>query len=304
MIYTVTLNPSLDYCMYTDIILGDVNRSQKEHIYAGGKGLNVSAVLHNLGLESTALGFIAGFTGDQIENLVKESVYKTDFIRLHSGLSRINVKLKSDIETEINGQGPPISEDEVGELLQKLNSINCGDTLVLAGSGHKSLGTEIYKKIISYVNSLGRDIPIIVDATGELLTNTLPLNPFLVKPNKSELEEIFQIKLNSNEEIINKAKLLIEMGARNVIVSLAENGAILVTEDFAIHTNAPKGRAINSTGAGDSLVAGFIYEYSRSQDIKQAFLFGITSGSAGAFSEKLPTKSEIMDIYNSMSSDF
>jgi 1-phosphofructokinase len=296
MINTITLNPSLDYIVRVDNFnTGSVNRSEKEDIYAGGKGINVSIVLKNLGVENTALGFIAGFTGDEIENIVKGHEVNSEFIKLNNGMSRINVKLKSNEETEINGMGPKITESDVNELYHKLSDMKDGDFLVLAGSIPNSLPSDIYEKIMKDFEH--KNINFVVDATKELLLNVLKYKPFLIKPNHHELGEMFNVKLENIEEIICYAKKLQELGARNVVISMAGDGAILITEDGdVLKIDAPKGKLINSVGAGDSMVAGFLAGYIESKDLKKAFKMGVATGSASAFSEGLATKEKVEEL--------
>lgn len=301
MIYTMTFNPSLDYIVKVkEFNLGEVNRTYEEEIYAGGKGINVSTVLGNLGIENKAFGFIAGFTGDEIEKRVIKSGCMADFIKLKSGNSRINVKLKSREESEINAQGPVIDKGAIDSLYKKLDQLKDGDILVLAGSIPNTLPEDMYEKIISYLSN--KNIKFIVDATKNLLVNVLKYHPFLIKPNNHELEEIFNVKLNCEEDIIKYAKKLQDMGALNVLISLAGDGAILLTEDGQILKNkAPKGEVKNSVGAGDSMVAGFTAGYIKKKDYKYALKLGIATGSASAFSEDLATKEKIEEIFNNLS---
>ena len=298
MIYTITFNPSLDYVVKVkEFNLGAVNRTYEEEIYAGGKGINVSTVLGNLDIENKAFGFIAGFIGDEIEKRVIKSGCTTDFIKLKSGNSRINVKLKSNEESEINAQGPVIDKESIDSLYKKLDQLKDGDILVLAGSIPNTLPEDMYEKIISYLSN--KNIKFVVDATKNLLINVLKYHPFLIKPNNHELEEIFNVKLNGEEDIINHAKKLQDMGALNVLISLAGDGAILLTEDGQILKNkAPKGEVKNSVGAGDSMVAGFIAGYIKEKDYKYALNLGIATGSASAFSEDLATREKIEEIFN------
>lgn len=300
MIYTVTFNPSIDYIVSVENFkLGLVNRTSKELVYPGGKGINVSLVLKNLGMENTALGFVAGFTGTKIEEALKEWGCFTDFIPVKAGMSRINVKLRAQEETEINGQGPELSKEDLEKLYEKLTALCDGDILVLAGSIPSSLPASIYEDIMAELQK--KDIRIAVDATGDLLVNVLKYKPFLIKPNNHELEEIFQVKLHDKEAVISYARKLKEMGARNVLVSMAGDGAVLVAEDGQILTSeAPKGTVVNSVGAGDSMVAGFITGYLEKKDYAHAFYTGIAAGSASAFSERLATREEVRKIYNSM----
>ena len=294
MIYTVTFNPSLDYIVRLDsFTAGEINRVNYEQVLGGGKGINVSIVLGNLGHESTALGFTAGFTGEEIKRQLDGFGVKHDFVQLPEGFTRINVKVKADKETEINGQGPDISEAKREELFEKLDTLAEGDTLVLAGSIPKTLPDDIYEKIMARLE--GRGIRIIVDAEKKLLLNVLNYHPFLIKPNNHELGDMFGVKLTTDEEIITYAKKLQEKGAQNVLISMAGDGAILLTADGKHYKSpAPKGKLINSVGAGDSMVAGFITGYIESQgDFETAFHMGVATGSASAFSENLATRPEV-----------
>ena len=297
MIYTVTFNPSLDYIVEVDEFKeGQVNRNAKEYILPGGKGVNVSIVLNNLGVESTVLGFIAGFTGDEIENrLIKEHELKCDFIKVEEGCSRINFKMKSKEETEVNGIGPSINEDHFRKLINQLNKLQQGDILVLSGSIPKSLKDTVYAKIMNELSN--KNIDIVIDSTGKLLMNTLDYKPFVIKPNNHELEEMFHVKLFDKNDIIHYAKELQKMGARNVLVSMAKDGAILVCEDGNVYeSEAPKGIVKNSVGAGDSMVAGFVAGYSKTKDYQYALKLGICTGSASAFSKNLATKEEVKEL--------
>ena len=297
MIYTVTFNPSLDYIVNVDhFTCGVVNRTTKEIIYAGGKGINVSMVLKNLGFESTALGFLAGFTGDKIQSLLEEKGVSTDFISVAEGNSRINVKLRSDEETEINGQGPRMTDEDVQKLYRKLDELKEGDTLILAGSIPDSLPGSMYMDIMKHLEK--KNLNIVVDATKDLLVNVLEYHPFLIKPNNHELGEIFGVELKTRDEVVPYAKKMQKKGARNVLVSMAGEGAVLVTEDGQIlKAQAPKGKLINSVGAGDSMVAGFVAGYLEAQDYKKAFTMGVCTGSASAFSEEMATKEEVIALY-------
>lgn len=298
MIYTVTFNPSLDYIINIENLkMGETNRSSSEMILSGGKGINVSTVLKNLGFENVALGFIAGFTGKEIEKGAKEFGINTDFIELREGLSRINVKIKADKETEINCTGPSISPDELEMLYSKLRELKDGDILVLAGSVPPSLPQDIYEKIMEMLQNKG--IKIVVDATKDLLLNVLKYNPFVIKPNNHELGEMFGVVLKTEEEIIEYAKKLQDMGARNVLISRAGDGAIMITENGEIYKSAaPKGTVVNSVGAGDSMVAGFIAGYLNNGSYEEAFKTGVATGSASAFSKYLATKEEVLEILN------
>lgn len=294
MIYTVTFNPSLDYIIQVqDFTIGTINKTCYEKILPGGKGINVSIVLSNLGHENTALGFLAGFTGIEIENRLKAYGCKTDFIHVEKGLSRINIKMKSDAETEINGQGPVITKEDLNELYHSLDSIKDGDILVISGSIPNFLPDDIYERIMQ--KESGKKVKIIVDATNNLLRKVLKYHPFLIKPNHHELGELFNVTLTTQEEVIPYAKKLQQMGAINVLVSMAEKGAVFIDEHGEVHRrNAPKGTVINSVGAGDSMVAGFISGYLESdKNYDHAFTKGICCGSASAFSENLAIKSEV-----------
>lgn len=298
MIYTVTFNPSLDYIVSVDDFkLGLTNRTSSELILPGGKGTNVSTVLKNLGLESTALGFVAGFTGNEIVKRLNDMGIKSDFISIENGISRINLKLKSIDGTEINGAGPDISGEKVNELMDKLNQLKEGDVLVLAGSIPSSMSDNIYRDIMADLKDRG--VMIVVDATKDLLLNVLEYHPFLIKPNNHELGEIFDVKLTTREEVIPYGRKLQEKGARNVLVSMAGEGAVLIAEDGQVFdAPAPKGKLINGVGAGDSMVAGFVAGWIEKQDYEYAFHMGVASGSASAFSENLATKEEIINVYN------
>ena len=296
MIYTVTFNPSLDYIVNVDHFkTGVVNRITKELIFPGGKGINVSMVLQNLGFDTTALGFMAGFTGNEIVRLLDVKGVKSDFIRVEEGNSRINFKLRSDEETEINGQGPKITEGNIKELYDQLDKLQKGDILVLAGSIPDTLPQSMYMDIMKHLE--GRGIDIAVDATRKLLMNVLPYGPFLIKPNNHELGEIFGAELKDKDEIITYAKKLQEMGARNVLVSMAGDGAVLVSENGEEYkAESPKGKLVNSVGAGDSMVAGFISGYLETGSYKEALIKGLCTGSASAFSEELATKAEVEEL--------
>ena len=298
MIYTVTFNPALDYVVRVDCFtLGAVNRTVQEHIFYGGKGINVSAVLANLGYGNTALGFVAGFTGEEIERGAKTLGFQSDFIHVKKGMTRINVKLKAEDETEINGMGPEIMPEDVEALFGKLETLVKDDVLILSGSIPASISDTIYEEIMERLD--GRGIRIVVDATKDLLLNVLQYHPFLIKPNNHELGEMFGVELHSDEEIIHYAKLLQERGAQNVLVSMAGDGAILVTEDGQVlKRKPPKGTVKNSVGAGDSMVAGFTAGYLKSGSYEEALRLGTAAGSASAFSDGLATGDEIMELYH------
>lgn len=300
MIYTVTFNPSLDYIVRVkDFKTGTVNRTYFEQVLPGGKGVNVSFVLKNLGIDSTALGFVAGFTGQEIQKKLSEAGCSTDFIEISTGMTRINFKLKSTEETEINGQGPVIQEKHLKQLYQKLNQLQKKDILVLAGSIPNTLPDRIYCDIMKFLSK--KELKVVVDATGELLVNVLEYQPFLIKPNNHELGEIFGKKLTAKTEVLYYAKKMQEKGARNVLVSMAGEGAVFVGENGEeYNSEAPKGNVVNSVGAGDSMVAGFLSGYCKTGDFKEAFKIGIASGSASAFSEFLATQEEVETIYKTL----
>ena len=304
MIYTVTFNPAIDYIAEINSVNeGQISRAISEKVLAGGKGINVSVVLKNLGIESTAIGFIAGFTGKEIERQVENHGIATDFVYLENKFSRINVKLVSKTagitssETAINGEGPKITDNDIEKLMQKIDKLKKGDFLVLAGSVSRKMKEDIYEKICKRLE--GKEIKIVADATGKLLINVLKHKPFLIKPNKDELEEIFEDKIDTKEEIIMYAKKLQEMGAENVLISLGQDGAVLVSKDKSVrYLKAPKGKLVNSVGSGDSMVAGFIAGILTYDDYEKAFKMGIAAGSASAFSENLATKEEILSLFS------
>lgn len=297
MIYTVTFNPSLDYIVsVSDFKLGLTNRTDSELLLPGGKGINVSTVLQNLGIANTAFGFTAGFVGEEVRKEVEQLGVKAEFISLDEGVSRINLKLKSIDGTEINGRGPKIPREAVDALMTQLDRLGADDTLVLAGSIPASMPDDIYQKIMERLD--GRDVRIVVDATKDLLLNVLGHHPFLIKPNNHELGEIFDVELLTRESVVPYAKKLQEKGARNVLVSMAGEGAVLVAEDGSVYdTPAPKGELKNGVGAGDSMVAGFMAGWMEKHEYRHAFHMGVASGSASAFSENLATKEEIAGAY-------
>lgn len=301
MIYTVTFNPSLDYIVsVNDFQLGLTNRTDSELILPGGKGINVSTILMNLGIDSTAFGFAAGFTGEEIIREVEAMGIRSDFIKIDSGISRINLKLKNIDSTEINGSGPEISEEKIEELLRKLDILGEGDILVLAGSIPASMPADMYSTIMERLQH--KNVTFIVDATKDLLINVLKYKPFLIKPNNHELGELFDVKLTTREEVIPYGKKLQKQGARNVLISMAGEGAVLVAEDGSVYeAPAPKGTLVNAVGAGDSMVAGFTAGWIEKKDYRHAFYMGVSAGSASAFSEYLATKEEIMDLYEKVS---
>lgn len=301
MIYTVTFNPAIDYIVRMDKPLdpGMTNRSVSEDCFFGGKGINVSTVLKNLGIESTALGFVAGFTGEAIIKSVEKKGIIADFIMLREGISRINVKIKSDEETEINAQGPSISEEAYNELLVKLDNLKEGDILILAGSIPNSLPSNVYEIILERLEK--KNVTFVVDATNDLLMKVLRYKPFLIKPNNYELGEMFGAVVKTDDEIELYARKLQEMGARNVLVSMAGDGAMLITEDGErFRVGVPKGTVRNSVGAGDSMVAGFVAGYMKTKDYRTALNMGTAAGSATAFSDDLATGDLINSIYETL----
>ena len=293
VIYTVTFNPSLDYIVSVkDFRPGMTNRTSSELMLAGGKGINVSIVLGNLGIKSTALGFIAGFTGDEIVRRLHNGGINSEFIKINDGISRINIKLKSIDGTEINGQGPHIDSSHIEQLMNRLRRLESGDVLVLAGSIPAGISDNIYKDIMDMLKDKG--VQIVVDATSRLLTNVLEYKPFFIKPNQHELGDIFNVTLNTQEEVIPYALKLKKMGAVNVCVSMGGKGAILVADDGNMYkAKAPDGILKNSVGAGDSLVAGFLSGWIEKKDYEYAFRKGVATGSASAFSERLATVGEV-----------
>ena len=293
VIYTVTFNPSLDYIVSVDDFkLGMTNRTSSEQMLAGGKGINVSIVLKNLGLENTAYGFIAGFTGDEISKRLDRAGVNADFIKADSGISRINLKLKTIDGTEINGAGPDISKENIESLMSRLARLKAGDVLVLAGSIPSCIPDDIYMNIMRLLD--GRKVMIVVDATSSLLMNVLKYKPFLIKPNQDELGDIFGVTLSTREEVIPYALRLKEMGAVNVLISMGGKGAVLVADDNKVYmAEAPKGTLKNSVGAGDSMAAGFITGWLKEHNYEDAFKMGIAAGSASAFSDNLATMHEV-----------
>lgn len=297
MIYTVTFNPSLDYVVQVDdFAVGEINRTRTESIYPGGKGINVSLVLQNLGLPSVALGFTAGFSGAEIERLLQEAGCHCDFIAVKEGYSRINTKIISGAETALNGQGPQLSEAELAALFNKLRRLTQDDVLVLAGSIPASLPDNIYEQILELLQPVGTRV--VVDATGDLLLKVLKYRPFLIKPNHEELGEFFgRGPLLTEEEILAAAQRLQQQGARNVLVSRGANGALLLDENGKMHKQAsPKGTLVNSVGAGDSMVAGFLAGYLQTQDYDAALRLGVAAGSASAFKAWLATREDVEKI--------
>ena len=301
MIYTVTFNPAIDYIvrMSDKLLPGMTNRSESEDCYFGGKGINVSTILKNLGLESTALGFTAGFTGKAIEESVIGKGIIADFIHLDEGISRINVKIKGEAETEINAQGPRIPEEAREKLFNKVAGLKDGDMIILAGSIPNSLPNDVYEKLIALVAD--KKVDVVVDATKDLLKNVLKYHPFLIKPNNHELGEMFGTVLKTDDEIEIHAKKLQELGARNVLISMAGDGAMLIAETGEkFRIGVPKGKVKNSVGAGDSMVAGFIAGYFKNRSYEEALKMGTAAGSATAFSDDLATGEAILELYKNL----
>ena len=296
MIYTVTLNPSIDYVVHIDkLVSGVTNRTISEEYYFGGKGINVSHVLAELDLDNTALGFIAGFTGEAIEKGTEHPRITTDFIRLREGVSRINVKIKSDEETEINGQGPHIDDEALAAFMEKTDGIKAGDTLILSGSIPKTMPDDVYERILERLKD--REVRIVVDATKKLLVNSLKYRPFLIKPNRQEISEMFGVEVKDEETTLFYARKLQEMGARNVLVSLGGDGAMLLDEFGRVHrASAVKGKVVNTVGSGDSMVAGFLAGYLTKKDYAYALLLGTACGGATAFLPGLATREKIEEL--------
>lgn len=298
MIYTITFNPALDYITQVENFkIGEINRTKTETILPGGKGLNVSIVLKNLEIENTALGFIAGFTGEELKNKLEARGIKTDFVKVKKGFTRINMKISSINkdkveETALNGIGPEISQEDIDELFRKLDRVTKEDTVILSGSVPKNINKDIYKRICERLNKKG--ITFVVDSTQDLLTSILQYNPFLIKPNKEELEETLNCKISTKEELINAAKELKKLGAQNILVSLGKDGALLLTkEDDILFSKAPKGKIVTTIGSGDSMVAGFLAGYYATKDYEYALKNGVAAGSASAFSIELATKKDV-----------
>lgn len=297
MIYTITFNPALDYITQVENFkIGEINRTKTETILPGGKGLNVSIVLKNLEIENTALGFIAGFTGEELKRKLELKGVKTDFIKVKEGVTRINVKISSEDnkveETALNGIGPKITKNDIEELFKKLDEVTIEDIVILSGSIPKNINKDIYKEICKKLSKKG--ITFVVDSTQELLMSILQYNPFLIKPNKEELKETLNCKISTNDEIINAAKELKKRGAQNVLVSLGKDGAILLTkDDKVLVSKAPKGKIVNTIGSGDSMVAGFLAGYCKTKDYEYALKVGVAAGSASAFSTELASKNEV-----------
>lgn len=294
MIYTVTLNPSIDFIVKVDgLKLGDLNRMKEDFKLPGGKGINVSRILKRMDTESTALGFLGGFTGNFISEWLKEEQINTAFTNVQSD-TRINIKLKSDTETEINGLGPVLSEKEIEDLKQVMNNVKKGDIVVLSGSTPASLRNGFYQELIEIIR--GKEAKFVIDTTGDDLKDALAKRPLLIKPNNHELAELYHTEFKSIEDILPYGKKLLEEGAQNVLISMAGDGALLFTKDGAYQSNVLVRPLKNSVGAGDSMIAGFIGSYSKDQDPVEAFKWGVACGSATAFSDDLATKALIDEL--------
>lgn len=302
MIYTVTFNPAIDYIVYMkELEKGSINRSERETAFFGGKGINVSFILKELGHESTALGFVAGFTGKALEQGIENKGLHADFVRLENGITRINVKIRSGEETDINAQGPDIKQGDIDRLFEKLDRLKEGDVLILAGSIPKTLPSDIYERIMERL--YGRGVHFVVDATKELLVNSLKYKPFLIKPNNDELSEIFGVEIKNPELSAEYGKKLVKKGASNVLVSMGGKGAVLCDENGKTHyMPAVGGEAVDTVGAGDSMVAGFIAGYTEKKDYEYALKLGTAAGAATAFSEGLGTRDKIYELLHSVQS--
>lgn len=296
MIFTVTFNPSLDYIVRVDEMrLGTINRTNYEQILPGGKGINVSIVLGNLGHPSRALGFSAGVTGAALEKLLADTGVDADLVHVKAGFTRINAKIKAVEETELNGQGPRIAPEDVDALFSKLDVLGQDDTLVISGSVPNTLPSDMYEQVMERLT--GRGVRIVVDAERDLLTRVLPYRPFLVKPNNHELGDIFGVTLKTRDEVVPYALRMQEMGAQNVLVSMAGEGGVLVAADGQVYQSpAAKGTVVNSVGAGDSCVAGFLAGLMETGSYQKAFQMGLAAGSASAFSDHLATRPEVEDL--------
>ncbi|RDW20233.1 1-phosphofructokinase [Oceanobacillus arenosus] len=294
MIYTVTLNPSIDYIVHADDVkLGELNYMSSDLKLPGGKGINVSRILHELEVGTTALGFIGGFTGEFITNWLSRDNVNTDFVNIQED-TRINIKLKADSETEINGKGPVISVAEANLLLDKVEKVSSEDMIALSGSMPKALPKDYYEQLVKRMIASGAEF--VIDTTGDALKSVLPYGPLLVKPNLEELQQLFDVTFSKKEDILHYGKQLLELGAKNVIVSMAGDGALLFTEDAVYQGISPSGEVKNSVGAGDSMIAGFIGEYRKTGDVETAFKMGLASGSATAFSNDLAKKNDILSL--------
>ncbi|MCC8016001.1 MAG: 1-phosphofructokinase [Clostridiales bacterium] len=300
MIYTVTFNPALDYVMKVEKLrFDDINRTCGEELHYGGKGINVSVILSRLGIENRALGFKAGFTGIKLQQMLEQDGIKTDFIDLKNGSTRINVKIKAETELDINAAGPPVSKEDIDKLFNQIDCVRSGDTIILAGSVPGALPSDIYEKILEKTSAKG--VYAVVDSTGELLLNVLKFHPFLIKPNNFELGDLFGVKIETEDEIVEYAKKLQEMGAVNVLVSRGKDGAILIDEKGKKYSvGIIPGKPLNSVGCGDSMVAGFVAGYMEKQDYSYALRLGAACSNATAFCYSLAEKSGIMNAFEKL----
>ncbi|WP_019776515.1 1-phosphofructokinase [Streptococcus sobrinus] len=295
MIYTVTLNPSIDYIVRLDkVVVGSVNRMTSDDKFAGGKGINVSRILQRLGVENTATGFLGGFTGKFVEDGLKAEAIATKFVQVDQD-TRINVKIKADDETEINGTGPQISPDQLAQLEAILSGLSAEDTVVFAGSAPANLGNQVYNRLIPVAKEAGAQV--VCDFEGQTLLDALNYQPLLVKPNNHELEAIFDVKLDGLADVEKYAREILAKGAQNVIISMAGDGALLVTPEAAYFAKPIKGQVKNSVGAGDSMVAGFTGEFVKSADLIEALKWGVACGTSTAFSDDLASIDFIKETY-------
>lgn len=291
MIYTVTLNPSIDYIVgLNGLNTGELNRIQEDQFFPGGKGINVSRILNNLGYDNTALGFIGGFTGEFLKDELKKEKIKSNFTQIEKP-TRINIKIKTKVETELNGKGPVVSNQCALSFLNTIAEISPNDMVIISGSKPRNLPKDYYQQTIQIINKIGANF--VIDTTGEELRQSLQYNPFLVKPNNVELEELYGVKLNTEEDFIKYGKKLIDEGAKFAIVSLGSKGAILFSNQGIYRGNSPKGSVKNTVGSGDSMIAGFVGTFLKTNDLQKSFKVALASGSATAFAEDLATKQEI-----------
>ena len=294
MIYTVTVNPSIDYIVQlNELTLGEVNRMDYDNKLPGGKGINVSRILKELGLDNTAWGFLGGFTGEFVKEALEKTGLKTNFTPIKAD-TRINVKIKAQAETEINGRGPELTKEEIATFTAQFDKLTADDVVIFAGSLVPSLSDDFYFDLIKVIRQKGAQF--VIDTTGESLLKTLPENPLVVKPNNHELAELFGVKLNSIDDIVKYGKKLLEMGAQHVLISMAGDGGLMITKDKVYRSYAPKGTVINSVGAGDSMIGGFTGTYAKTKDPLEAFRYGLACGSATAFSEDLADADKINEI--------
>lgn len=294
MIYTVTVNPSIDYIVQlNELTLGEVNRMDYDNKLPGGKGINVSRILKELGLDNTAWGFLGGFTGEFVKEALEKTGLKTNFTPIKAD-TRINVKIKAQAETEINGRGPELSKEEIAAFTAQFDKLTADDVVIFAGSLVPSLSDDFYFDLIKVIRQKGAQF--VIDTTGESLLKTLPENPLVVKPNNHELAELFGVELNSIDDIVKYGKKLLEMGAQHVLISMAGDGGLMITKDKVYRSYAPKGTVINSVGAGDSMIGGFTGTYAKTKDPLEAFRYGLACGSATAFSEDLADANKINEI--------